>query len=453
MEILLKDKKLVVKIDGVEQEYKITNIPIRNQREWIFPVLNDICKDSTFVRNKFKKCYVNYVKTRDESELYKNFLELKWSLYEYYTTKQYFKKVQEIEIIQKSRKKQIFFSTEEMVEVLIGSFYLKFYALFYATELRPSRVMHNKIFSNLLQNLSKHKILAKIYKLIQVKVFASSTSNKAFWAYLRFVTGDSPETVCIETYVNILENVLPVLSKDLNPITYIVVYARNVVEYIFVSAYNDCFFYSSMFYYDLTESQQKQPQQLLPTTVVKHLVEKTITPLVNQRFILDIEVSKNIVEPNPLTDIIAIPFFAKLTGTRVGLYRSLNLHYLHTISLYVSIALSYMEYKQLSKLLTCGIIREKKTTKPRISTKNIKEMLTCMDPALAKVAYEQKLFHKLTEPLRNCTFIDLKTGEPVVMNENTLIEEITMFLKTFYAGKFAYTFDKLQENGLNCFCL
>jgi len=39
------------------------------------------------------------------------------------------------------------------------------------------------------------------------------------------------------------------------------------------------------------------------------------------------------------------------------------------------------------------------------------------------------------------------------VNENTLIEEITEFLKNFYAGKFAFTFDKLQENKLNCYCL
>jgi hypothetical protein len=304
-----------------------------------------------------------------------------------------------------------------------------------------------------LQNLSKQRILAKLYKLIQVKVFASSTSNKPFWAYLRFVTGDSPETVCIDTYVNILENVLPVLSRELNPITYIVVYARNVVEYIFVCAYNDCFFYSSMFYYDLTESQQKQPEQLLPTSVVKHLIEKTITPAVAKRFSLDIEEGKNIVEPNPLTDIIAVPFFAALTNTRVRLYKTLNLHYLHTIALYTAIVLSYLDYKLISKLLTCGIIREPKKTKLRISTKNIKEILELLNPALGKVVYDQRLFHKLIDPLKNCTFVDLKTGEPIPVNENKLIEEVTEFFKNFYAGKFGFTFDKLQEHNFDCYCL
>ena len=303
MEVLLRNKKLVIKTKNEETELKFKNVPIKNQQDSIFPVINEICQDSKFIRNKLEKTFTHYVKTHDESELYKNFLDIKWALYEYYKTKNLFSQVQAVEILQKGKKKQIFFDLEEMIEILRCSFYLKFYSIFYATELQPSKDTHNKIFSNLLQNLSKKGILTKLYRLIQVKVFASSSSNKPFWAYLKFVTGDSPETVCIDTYVNILENVLPVLAKDRNPINFIVVYAKNVVEYIFVSAYTDCFFYSSMFYYDLTESQQKESEQLLPTAVIKQVIEKQITPTVNKRFNLDVSVTRNIVEPNPLTSI------------------------------------------------------------------------------------------------------------------------------------------------------
>jgi len=450
---LNEEKRLVITVKGTEHIYKIKNVPIRNQRENIFPVVDSILEKSKYISNLMDKAFLDYVKTRDGAALYKAFLQIKWGLLEFCKKEDLFKVVRELEIVQRSKKKQIFFDTSEMLAVLAASVSLKFYTIFYSTDLRPDKDIHSKIFANLLQTLSKEGILNKLYKLIQIKVFASATSNKPFWQYLKFVTGDSPETVCIDTYVNILENVLPVLDCDKNPITYLVVYAKNVVDYIFISAYPDAFFYESMFFYDSTESQQGQGDTLLPVLMVKQLIEKIVTPAVLKRYELSPDLTKQIVEPNPLTELIAIPFFAALTNTKTSMYRELNLYYHYTISLYMSIVLSYTNFHYLSKLLTCAAKKVKKTTKPRISNKTIVELQGYMNPVLAKTAEENKLIQKLVSRLRDCDFTNIKTDVTEPLNENKLIEEVSEFYRNFFSGKFGYTLAKLKENNLDCFCL
>jgi len=454
MNVTTDKRHVILSINDQEWSYKIENIPIKNQRENIFGEVATVLKNSSVIRAKLKKTFLDYEETKDEAQLYNNFLKLKASLTVYARKNKIFSTVKNMENTRRSRKKQVFFSTDEMLDILHASFYLKFYTIFYATKLRPSKETHNKIFGNLLQSLSRNGILSKLYKLIQIKVFASVPSNKPFWQYLKFVTGDSPETICIDTYVNTLENVLPMLNHDKNPITYLVVYAKGVVDFVFISKYPETFFYESMFYYDTTESNQKSGDQVLPLLTVKHILEKNITPRVNQRYNLDIAPITKIIELNPLTEIVAIPFFAKLTGTKTTLYRSLNLYYLYTISLYTAIVLSYLNFTYIPKLMACTAVRKKNKRGARITAKDLAELQGLLNPTLSGVATQKKLFQKMIHRLNNCEFIDVQNkGETIAPNENKLIEEVTEFYKMLFSGRLRFTFSKLREKNFDCYAV
>jgi len=452
---ITKEKHLKVTVGSEVYDYKFLYGAIRNKVEPIFRPVIDILQKSQYISNLMDKIFLDYIRTKDELKLYSNFVSFKWAVKEYVDRVNLFKEVKALEVIQK-KKNAIFFSKEDLLDILYASYYLKFYVLFYATELKPSRELHGKIFSNLLQGLSKRNVLGKIYKLIQVKVFASASSDKPFWQYLKFVSGDSPDTVCINTYVNMLENVLPALDGDKNPATYIVVYATKTVDYIFVSAYNDVFFYESMFYYDVTESQQSKVDDLLPGIILKSILEKTITPLVNQVYTLDVEKIKRLVEVNPLSKIVAIPFFAKLVGMPLSVFKELNIYYTYVISLYVSYIFKTLGFNILDKLLTCTIKRNKNPQFVRFTKKKVSELTMFLNSDVVKeFSFDNKLFQRLLKRVKGLDFIDITTEKEKTFNLDikVFVDELYEFYKNLFSGKFSHTFKKLRDNNMNCYVL
>ncbi|MCF7927035.1 MAG: hypothetical protein K9L74_05620 [Candidatus Izimaplasma sp.] len=145
----------------------------------------------------------------------------------------------------KVKKNSIFFSVEEIKQIVKISSYLKIYSIISNTDdLKLNQRLHKKAYNELCSDIFEGEIVNKIFQIIKTKTFRYKLTDRYMWDYIKMIQGKSIDYYVIEIFNFIMNQILVLCQETRNPITYFIGVVDESVKWFLRSVYKGTIIYN-----------------------------------------------------------------------------------------------------------------------------------------------------------------------------------------------------------------
>lgn len=145
----------------------------------------------------------------------------------------------------KVKKNSIFFSVDEIKQIVKLSCYLKIYSVISNSEnLKLNQRLHIKAYNEICSDVFETDIVNKIFQIIKTKTFRYKLTDRYMWEYIKIVQGKSIDYYVIEIFNFIMNQILVLCQETRNPITYFIGVVDESVKWFLRSVYKGSIVYN-----------------------------------------------------------------------------------------------------------------------------------------------------------------------------------------------------------------
>ncbi|MFW6242525.1 MAG: hypothetical protein ACOC2W_00030 [bacterium] len=371
----------------------------------------------------------------------------------------------------KVKKNSIFFSVDEIKQIVKISSYLKVYSIISNTEdLKLNQRLHKKAYNEICNDIFKGDIVNKIFQIIKTKTFRYKLTDRYMWDYIKMIQGKSIDYYVIEIFNFIMNQILVLCQESRNPITYFIGVVDESVKWFLRSVYKGTIIYNDSvstediqgininnlktYSYNDTIGRLKGIayeyiyEEIEKGSIYKFNMEnenETITEF--QRRISDIEYI------SPICECIAFPVLSKITDISFNHFKTLSPEHSAVLSVFTKYLL-YEEFKNDYDTLL-DLLEYYPLTKPAIATtykiKNIDYFVHIQNNIQDFYGFNTKILpcdiiRHFIGKISRISFRNIINGKelsgvPLSKIENDMI----VFYSNYFSGRFDNKFEKVKK--------
>lgn len=373
----------------------------------------------------------------------------------------------------KAKKNSIFFSVDEVKQIIKISCYLKIYSIISNTEdLKLNQRLHRKAYNKICEDVFNTDIINKIFQIIKTKTFRYKLTDKYMWDYIKMVQGKSIDYYVIEIFNFIMNQILVLCEETRNPITYFIGVVDESVKWFLRSVYK-----GSIVYNDSVSTEDIQGINInnlktysyndtigrLKGISYEYIYEEIEKGSVNKFSIKGENENETITEfqnrisniefISPVCEYVVYPILSKLTNIPFNNFKTLSPEHAAVLSIFTKRLLEKQfknEYGHLFELLDYYPLKEPVVT-TTYKIKNIEYFLKVQNEVGLFYGFNTKLLpyniiRQFVGKVSRISFKNIINGRDLVGIPLSKIEnDMISFYLNYFAGNFEDRFEKIGE--------
>ena len=363
----------------------------------------------------------------------------------------------------KASKSSIFFDSDEIKEIVKSSSYLKvYYTLYKDMNMDIPQRFNNKIFQQLVKNITNSPIIIKLHKIVSSKTFEYNSSDKFMWQYIKNMFCRTPDMHITSIFNFVVNYIIVTCETNMNPIPYLISVIDESIKWILRTTYKDSIVYSDSI------STQDVNSVVGRDNLKTYAHNNTIGQLCvmaydaldqlfeeNERKEAKIEEFKNKIESikelSVISECITYPILSKILDIPFRHFQTLSVStsYILNILLYKLMEGTYFEehYPYMRRTLLYHNL-QRPITKTSYKIKNLNKFLETFDHFLGfkNRASVYEIYSLLIGKITKNDYVDFISGNQVMTFPINQIEtEIVDFYNKYFSGKLDSELEKIRQ--------
>lgn len=372
----------------------------------------------------------------------------------------------------KVKKNSIFFSVDEIKQIVKVSSYLKVYSIISNTEdLKLNQRLHKKAYNEICNDIFHGEIVNKIFQIIKTKTFRYKLTDKYMWDYIKMIQGKSIDYYVIEIFNFIMNQILVLCQETRNPITYFIGVVDESVKWFLRSVYKGTIIYNDSVstediqgininnlktysYNDTIGRLKGISYEYIYEEIEKGSIYKFNMKNENETITEFQTRISNIEYISPICECVVFPVLSKLTDISFNHFKTLSPEHSATLSVFTKYLME-KEFKDEYSILL-ELLEYYPLTKPAIATtykiKDLELYLNKQDKIQDFYGFNTKIlpYDIIRHFIGKISRINFKniingkdlTGVPLSKIENDMI----IFYTYYFSGNLDKKFEKIKKD-------